>query len=61
MPNTESKKFWLSKIFWVNILAIGGLILQSQVGFVFSAEGQLAVLGVINILLRAITKTEIKW
>jgi len=57
----ESKKFWLSKTFWVNILAIAALIIQTQTGFAFSPEAQVSVLAVLNILLRVITKAPIEW
>jgi len=50
-----------SKTFWLNILAIGALIAQAQYGFVIDAESQVAILAVINLVLRAITKEEIVW
>jgi uncharacterized membrane protein len=50
-----------SKTFWLNILAIGALIAQAQYGFVIDAEAQVAILAVINLVLRAITKEEIVW
>ena len=55
------KKFYLSKTFWVNILAVIALVIQSQFGYVISPETQVSILAVLNILLRAITKTEITW
>ena len=57
----ESKKFWLSKTFWINILAIAALIIQTQTGFVFSPEAQVSVLALLNIVLRAVTKSPIEW
>lgn len=56
-----NKKFWQSKTFWVNVLAIVGLIAQDQFGYKFSAETQVAVLAIINTGLRIITKEEIIW
>jgi uncharacterized membrane protein len=50
-----------SKTFWLNILAIGALIAQAQYGFVIDAEAQVAILAVVNLVLRAITKEEIVW
>jgi len=57
----DGKKWFLSKTFWVNILAIVALIIQTYTGFVFSPEAQVSVLGVLNILLRTITKAPIEW
>ena len=51
-----SKKWYLSKVLWVNSIAIVAFVLQTQYGFVVSGEEQLALLAVINLLLRAITK-----
>jgi len=55
------KKFWLSKTFWVNALAMVALIIQSQTGFVVGPEKQMAALGVINTLLRFATKEPVVW
>ena len=55
------KKFWKSKSFWVNILAIGAIIAQSQTGYVVSPETQVTILGFINLVLRLVTKEEIVW
>jgi len=57
----DSKKFYLSKTFWINILAIVALIIQTQTGFVFSPEAQVSVLALLNIVLRAVTKAPIEW
>ena len=56
----DSKKFWESKTFWANVLGIGAMVAQSVNGtFVLPPEWQAAVLGVINIILRLVTKQEI--
>lgn len=57
----ESKKIWLSKTFWINILALVGMVAQSQSSFVINPEMQIAILGVINIILRVVTKQEVTW
>ena len=57
----ENKKWFLSKTFWINILAIVALIIQTQTGFVFSPEAQVSVLALLNIVLRAVTKAPIEW
>lgn len=46
------KRWFLSKNLWVNAIAILALWLQSQFGFLISAEEQAAILAVINIILR---------
>jgi len=57
------KKFYLSKTFWVNILACAGLIGQSVMadGFVIAPEFQAMILTVVNMVLRFITKEELVW
>jgi len=50
-----------SKTFWVNIVALGVMIVQAKYGFVVEPEIQVAVLALINVALRAITKEEIVW
>ncbi len=53
---TGGKKFWKSKTFWINILSIFGLIVQSQTGYVIPPEIQAALLGIANTGLRLVTK-----
>ena len=55
------KPFWHSKTFWVNILAIAALVVQNYTGKPISAESQVAILGVVNVFLRFITKDEVTW
>ena len=59
----ETKKFWHSKTLWVNLIAIVGIVLNSLYGVEIDAELQAtfatAILGVINIILRLITKQPI--
>jgi len=55
------KLWYTSKTFWVNILAIIAIVAQGIWGWVFSLELQTAILLLINIILRAITKEEIVW
>jgi len=55
------KKFWLSKTFWTNTIALAALIVQSYTGFAIEPEKQLALLGVVNVFLRFITKEPISW
>ena len=53
------KPFWRSKTFWVNLIAVIGMMAQTQYGFVITPEEQAAILGVINLILRAVTKEPI--
>lgn len=55
------KKFWQSKTFWVNVLSIIAILVQTQTGFVIDAEKQVVLLGAVNTLLRFITKEPIEW
>ena len=56
------KNFWESKVFWINVLAIIGFVIQYFVtDFVISPAIQASALAVINMILRFITKKEIVW
>ena len=57
----EGKKIWLSKTFWVNILAMIAMIVQFYFGFVISPDQQVIILGVVNVILRAFTKKPLVW
>lgn len=57
-----SKKWYTSKTLWVNLLAIAGVLAQEYYGQeIISTELQVLLLPAINVLLRSITKDEIKW
>lgn len=56
----EGKKWYASKIMWVNIIAVVAGLVQTQTGFVIDVEAQGAILAVINIVLRAVTKEAVK-
>jgi len=59
---TEQEKPWYySKTIWANLLVFMALILQGQFGFVLGAAEQIAILTVVNIILRAVTKDAINW
>ena len=55
------KKWYESKMLWVNVLAIASIILRSEMGYTFTPEVELIILGAINMILRVITKEEIVW
>ena len=46
------KKIWLSKTFWVNLVAILALVIQSQTGFVVGPEKQMAARGRPSLCMR---------
>lgn len=55
------KMWYTSKTLWVNVVAVAALILSGVAGFELSAEEQVSILGLINLLLRAITREAIIW
>ena len=52
----DTKRWYTSKTLWLNLLAIVALIAQRQFGYILDAEAQAALLAVINLILRIITK-----
>ena len=60
----ETKKIYESRTFWVNLVAIIGIVLNSLYGIELDAELQAtlatSVLAVINIILRLITSKPIR-
>jgi len=52
----EVKKWYKSKTLWVNAIAFTAMLVQSYYGFVIAAEEQAAIIVVVNLILRAITK-----
>lgn len=52
----NKKAWWRSKTLWVNVVAGLALLLQSQFGFVLDGELQGAILAMVNLALRLITK-----
>lgn len=57
----KGKSLFKSKTFWVNVLAIVGMIIQSFTGFVIDAGTQVVILGVVNTVLRFVTHEAIEW
>lgn len=56
----ESKPFYFSKVFWVNLIAGIAMIVQGVTGHEFmSLEVQAGILSGINIFLRFITKGKV--
>lgn len=53
----DSKKWYLSKTIWVNLVAAAALIVQSIGGATwFDLEVQGAILVIVNLILRLVTK-----
>ena len=57
----ETKAWYQSKTLWLNILAAAAGVIQSFTGFVVSVEVQGAILIILNVILRLVTKSEIAW
>ena len=51
------KKWYASKTLWANTLAAVAMVVQSFTGFVVEPEAQAGMLAVLNLILRAVTKT----
>ena len=52
----NTKRWYTSKMVWLNLLAIVALIAQAEFGYLLDAEAQAVILATINLLLRALTK-----
>jgi hypothetical protein len=59
----ENKKIWTSKTIWVNVIAMVALIIPSLTStpIDLGPEVQVGLLGLINLILRLVTKSEIVW
>ena len=55
----ETKKWYTSKTIWINILALAGLVVQTQTGFIVTPEIQAMALTLVNLAVRAVTKQEL--
>ena len=51
----ETKPFYLSKTFWLNLCGIVVLIIQQYTGYLISPELQTSILMILNLVLRATT------
>lgn len=52
------KPLWRSKTLWANAITISALISSKYAGVEINTEEQLAILSIINIIIRLITKGE---
>jgi len=55
------KKWYKSKTLWINAIAIGSIILRAEYGLILTPQGELCILGTINVILRIISKEKIVW
>jgi len=55
------KSYITSKTMWINFVAILAIVAQGQFEFVLDPAAQVAILGVLNVILRAITGEELSW
>ena len=56
----DTKPFYQSKTFWVNIFAALGLVVNTQMqGFDLSPESQAVIIAFINVVLRFVSKDTI--
>ena len=55
------KKWYRSKTLWVNLIALISLFLNEKVGVPISESEQVAILSVVNIVLRLITREPVRW
>lgn len=58
----DSKSIFLSKTFWVNLIAIVAMVAQGMLGKeVIPLELQGTILGAVNVVLRLVTKQSVTW
>ena len=57
-----TKPWYISKTLWINALAVIAIITQGVTGNMYlDAELQVAILAVINLILRLVTGQPVKW
>ena len=54
------KKWIRSKTLWINLIAIGAIIIQCEFGFAISPKLEAMALVIINLILRSITNEGLK-
>ena len=52
----DTKSILFSKTIWTNIVAVGASFAASKLGVELDAGTQIAILGVLNLILRVVTK-----
>jgi hypothetical protein len=61
MSKEVNKVWWKSKTLWVNVVALAAMLIQANYGFIIAPEEQIAIITLVNLLLRAITKTGLEF
>jgi len=56
----EGKKWYTSKMLWINALTILGALFTELAG-VLGVKGTITLMAVVNIVLRIVTKTPLKF
>ena len=57
----KNKKWYHSKVLWVNAIALVASIAQLKWGLIMDPATQGIILTLVNLILRGITKEEIVW
>lgn len=58
----DSKSIFVSKTFWVNVIAMAAMVAQGLTGKeLIPIEMQGTILGAVNVILRFITKQPVTW
>ena len=57
----DSKSIFTSKTVWANIVAVAATFAAKQFGVEIDASTQVAILGVVNLVLRIVTKQPVAW
>jgi len=57
----DTKSILTSKTIWVNVVAVAATFAATRFGIVIDASTQVAILGVVNLVLRIVTKQPVSW
>jgi hypothetical protein len=57
----NGKPWWTSKTLWVNLIGIANLIVRAKFGYTLKPQDEVLILGIINAILRAVTKQPLSW
>lgn len=55
------KPIWQSKTLYINLIAMCAPTIAQRFGVTITAEDQVYILGIVNIVLRIITKQPVSW
>lgn len=57
----DGKPWWASKTLWVNFIAIANLVVRARFGYALKPEEEVLILGIINAVLRVVTREPLAW